>query len=251
MMPKIACVRDSDSCARSRTNSPGVPGGVRDFVALTAPSVSEPEVRLLDVRALLQRLARAVEHDAPVLDDVGAVRERQRARDVLLDEQEQPRAGHEAAADGAHLLLAARERARQLPLALAQAWKQREDDLQRGRTRGAVARAQLEVLAHAHAREELAPLRHVSDAARDHLRAGSAVDALALELDPAAAQGQQPADRPQRRRLAGPVAADERDHLARAHLQRDLAHGHEVAVAGLDAIEAEQGGHIPRPGTPR
>src|SRR5439155_5415219 len=131
MMPKIACVRDSDSCARSRTNSPGVSGDVPDFVALTASSVSEPEVRLLDVRALLQRLARAVEHDAPVLDDVGAVRERQRARDVLLDEQdrgaglvdrlqsledqphhhggeaearlveqEQPRTGHEAAADG-------------------------------------------------------------------------------------------------------------------------------------------------------
>src|SRR5438094_654496 len=170
MMPKIACVRDRDSCARSRTKSPGVSGGVRDFVALTAPSVSEPEVRLLDVRALLQRLARAVE---------------------------------------------------------------------------------LEVLAHAHAREELAPLRHMSDAARDHLRAGPAVDALALELDPAPAQGQQAADRPQRCRLAGPVAADERDHLARAHLQRDLAHGHEVAVARLDAIETEQCGHIPRPGTPR
>src|SRR2546422_883383 len=193
MMPKIACVRDSDRCARNLTNSPDS----SDVAPLTTASVSEPEVRLLDVRALLERLARAVQDDAPVLEDVGAVRERERARDVLLDEQDgraalvdplqiledqpdhhgseaeawlvqqqQPRARHEPAADGAHLLLAARERAGHLPLALAQ-------------------------------------------------------------------------------------ARDEGDHFARVHLQRELAHGHEVAVAGLDAIEAEQRGHIPRPGTPR
>src|SRR3989454_5686901 len=278
MMPKIACVRDSDRCARNLTNSPDS----SDVAALTTASVSEPEVRLLDVRALLERLARAVQDDAPVLEDVGAVRERERARDVLLDEQDgraalvdplqiledqpdhhgseaeawlvqqqQPRARHEPAADGAHLLLAARERAGHLPLALAQAREEREDGLERGGAGRPLARAQLEVLAHPPGPEDLAPLRHVGDAARDHLRRRPAVDPLALELDAAAAKRQQPGDRAQRRRLAGAVAADEGDHFARVHLQRDLAHGHEVAVPGLDAIEAEQRGHIPRPGTPR
>src|SRR5437762_13324566 len=49
------------TCALPICERPGVSGGVRDFVALTAFSVSEPEVRLLDVRALLQRLARRSE----------------------------------------------------------------------------------------------------------------------------------------------------------------------------------------------
>src|SRR2546430_3645201 len=160
MMPKIACVRDSDRCARNLTNSPGF----SDVAPLTTSSVSEPEVRLLDVRALLERLARAVQDDAPVLEDVGAVRERERARDVLLDEQDgraalvdplqiledepdhhgseaearlvqqqPPPARHEPAADGPHLLLAAPERAGPLPLALAQAREEREDGLARGR----------------------------------------------------------------------------------------------------------------------
>src|SRR2546428_12626408 len=84
MMPKIACVRDSDRCARNLTNSPGF----SDVAPLTTYSVSEPEVRLLDVRALLERLARAVQDDALVLEDVREVRERERARAVLLDEQD-------------------------------------------------------------------------------------------------------------------------------------------------------------------
>src|SRR2546425_13283625 len=87
------------------------------------------------------------------------------------------------------------------PLALAQAREEREDGLERGGAGRPLARAQLEVLAHAHGREELAPLRHVGDAPRDHLRRRLAVDPLALELDAAAAQRQQPGDRAQRRRL--------------------------------------------------
>src|SRR5256885_8385687 len=215
MMPKIACVRDSDRCARNLTNSPGF----SDVAPLTTSSVSEPEVRLLDVRALLERLARAVQDDAPVLEDVGAVRERERAGDVLLDEQDgraalvdplqiledqsdrhrgetearlvqqqQPRARHEPAADGAHLLLAAREGAGHLPLALAQAREEREDGLEGGGAGRPLARAQLEGLRHAQGREELAPLRHVGDAPRDHLRRRPTIDALAPEPAAAAAK---------------------------------------------------------------
>ena len=38
--------------------------------------------------ALLERFARTIEHDPTVLEDVGAMRERQRPRYVLLDEQD-------------------------------------------------------------------------------------------------------------------------------------------------------------------
>src|SRR6059058_1096227 len=48
---------------------------------------SESQIRLLHVLALLQRGARTVENDAAVFQHVGAMGERQCARDVLLDEQ--------------------------------------------------------------------------------------------------------------------------------------------------------------------
>src|SRR5437867_3749285 len=154
--PKIVCARDSDRWPRSLTKRPGV------AASLMTPSLSKPEVRLLDVRALLQRLAGAVQHDAAVLDHVAAVAERQGARNVLLDqqdrraarvdraqvledqlhhdgrqaqaglvEQQQRRLRHQATADGAHLLLAARQRAGQLALALAEAREEGPDFLQR------------------------------------------------------------------------------------------------------------------------
>src|SRR5256712_2924309 len=115
-------------------------------------TASETEIRLLHVGARPEALPRPLEHDPPVLEHVASVRELERARHVLLDEhdrhagaidtlqgvedelhrhrrqsearlvqQEQARAGHEPAPDRAHLLLAARQRPGQLPLALAQA----------------------------------------------------------------------------------------------------------------------------------
>src|SRR5687767_2124908 len=182
----------------------------------------ESQIRLLDVRALLEGLARAVEDDAAVLDDVRAVAQGQRARHVLLDQedrraarvdapqvvedephhhrgqaearlvqQQQPGSGHEPAADGAHLLLAAGQRPRQLPLALAEPRKQREDVLEALRARAPLAGPELQILAHGQRREQLASLRHVRDAAGDDLRGGASVDAVTLELDAAAAHEQQ------------------------------------------------------------
>src|SRR2546425_444175 len=123
---------------------------------------SETEIRLLHVGARPQALPRPLEHDPPVLEHVASVRELERARHVLLDEhdrravaidtlqsaedelprhgrhpearlaqQEEPRAGHEPAPDRAHLLLAARQRPGQLPLALAQGGEEREEKLER------------------------------------------------------------------------------------------------------------------------
>src|ERR1051325_8073592 len=84
MRPKIARARDSARRGRSGVHNPG---GVDEPASLTTLSVSEPEVDLLDVRALLERRPWPLEHDAAVLDHVSAMRERERARHVLLDEQ--------------------------------------------------------------------------------------------------------------------------------------------------------------------
>src|SRR6185436_1473920 len=177
---------------------------------------SAAEVRLLDVGAGQETVARPLEHDAAILEHVAAVRELERARHVLLDEhdrgaaavdrlkrledqlhrqgrepearlvqQKKPRAGHEPAADRAHLLLAARQGAGELPLALAQPRKELEDALERLVPPAPVRRAatELEVVAHRHGRKELAPLRHVRDSPRDDLARAETVEPCALELD--------------------------------------------------------------------
>src|SRR5437870_184166 len=117
----------------------------------------QTQVGLLDMWALEQALARAFQRDPPVFQDIAPVAELQRAQHVLLDEEdgqpfridaleivedeldhhggetqarlvehEKSWLGHEATADGAHLLLSSRQCARQLPLALGEPGEQLE-----------------------------------------------------------------------------------------------------------------------------
>src|SRR5262249_35669653 len=114
-----------------------------------------PEVRAAHVGVGEDVRARSLPHDPAVLEHIGAVSQAQRRSDVLLDqedadagstdlaqyrehrlddarreperglvEHEETRPGHERAADRDHLLLAARQGARQLAAALGEA---RED----------------------------------------------------------------------------------------------------------------------------
>ena len=73
------------------------------------------------------------------------------------------------------------------------------------------------------------------------------VEAHAVQLDHAAADGEQPGDRPERRRLAGAVAADQRDRLALPHLEGHVGHRDEIAVGRLDPLKPEERGHTRRP----
>ena len=78
----------------------------------------------------------------------------------------------------------------------------------------------------------------------------------ALEHDPTAAEGQEPGDRAEGRRLARAVGADQGDALARAHLERHRADRDHVAVARLDPLKRQHvhppsRRHTPRPGRPR
>src|SRR2546425_12732314 len=79
-----------------------------------------------------------------------------------LVEQEQRRSGHEGAADGQHLLLAARERAALLRRTLAQTREEREQALEARRhplTIRSYEGPELQVLEHGHPREDPPALR--------------------------------------------------------------------------------------------
>ncbi len=113
-----------------------------------------------------------------------------------LVHQQHARIAHQRAADREHLLLAARERAGGLLLALLQA---REHSNTRSRSTGACSPrgarcATIEVLAHRQRREDAPPLRHEADAlARNRLRRQPR-DRLAEQADLALARRQE-ADR--------------------------------------------------------
>src|SRR5438132_10128221 len=64
-------------------------------------------------------------------------------------------------------------------------------------------------------------------------------DVSSLEADAPTARVVQPVDRPERRRLAGAVRADQRHHLAVLDLDRDPLQRLDRAVEGLDVFQLE------------
>src|SRR5712691_2652980 len=218
-----------------------------------------------------QRSGGVVEHDAPGLDDVAPMRHAERHPRVLLDEQdrrpltidvlhdaedrvdqngreahgrlveqEQRRPGHEGAADGQHLLLAARERSPLLRGTLTQAREERERALEVGRDRLTVPPregAELQVLEHGHPREDPPAFRRLRDPQAHDAVGRERVQALAVEAHGAPAGPHGAEDRPQRRRLAGAVGPDERDDLTGRDGQRDAAERPDVAVVRVDVRE--------------
>src|SRR3954468_1169156 len=124
--------------------------------ALIAP-LSQAEVRLANPVVMQQLGTGAAHDDAAVLEHIGTLRDLERYGDVLLDQQDRHaalvqhmdgaqhflhherreaerglvehdelRRTHQAAADGEHLLLAARQGAGELRAPLLQPWEERE-----------------------------------------------------------------------------------------------------------------------------
>src|SRR2546428_340751 len=156
-----------------------------------------------------------------------------------LVEQEEPRPRHQGAADRRHLLLAARERAGELPPPLREA-REELQDARKGLwpPPAALGRAgaQLEVLPHGHRGEELAPLRDVGDPAGDDGGGREPADPGPVPVPRARNRRADARDRAERGGLSGAVRADDRDDLAPADLERHAAHGEHVAVDGLDTV---------------
>src|SRR6266511_362369 len=160
---------------------------------------------------------RSLEHDLAGIDDDHVVGEVERELDVLLDQhdrlsfgpelgdgaadlsdelrrqpfrelihQQHPRVAHKRASDREHLLLAARERARDLGVPLSQPRKQLEHALERPARAAAVLQAlrrHHQVLAHGQGTEHAPALRDETDAlAGDHVGRKPG-DRLAVEAD--------------------------------------------------------------------
>src|SRR5712675_2222804 len=166
-----------------------------------------------------------------------------------LVEQEQPRAGAQDAADGEHLLLAPRQLA---ALARAQALlevgKQREDAIEPETARLHHRREQ-QVLLDAQRGENPALLRTERDAGMGDLVRGAADELASLEAHRSGAMSNDPHDRLEGGGLAGAVAAEQRHHLAAAHVEAHAVEHMRLAVPCLQTFDTEKRGlrHGPPP----
>ncbi|MCS6766214.1 MAG: hypothetical protein MO847_07255 [Candidatus Protistobacter heckmanni] len=159
-------------------------------------------------------------------------------------EQQQPGPRHERAGHGEHLLLAAGERAGELPGAFPQAREDVEHALDVLRHAGFVAAqvgAHLQVFQDAHAREHAAPLRHHDQAAPGQRMRRQARDVLA-GVAQRALGGELAGDGLHGGGLARAVGADQGDELALAHLERHALDGVDAAVGDAQVFDAEQRG---------
>ena len=157
-------------------------------------------------------------------------------------EDEQLWLGHQPAADGEHLLLAARQRAGALRLPLKQPRKGREYALTilRPPLVAAPIAAEIEILAHRQIGENAPAFRHVDEPARDDLRRLGALDGHAVEMDRTGAGAHDARDRAIERRLAHAVGAEHGDDLAGVDAQVDAAQNLGLAVAGAEVAHREQ-----------
>ena len=167
--------------------------------------------------------------------------ERRQALCRLVEDQEM-RIGHERAANGEHLLLAAGQLVAHVVGALREA-REKFEHLRRCpgiRPCGAVLGEGEQVLAHREVGKDLPALGHEPDAeARD------AIGRLALDALPAKADGPglsagESEDRAHGGRLAHAVASEERHHFARVHRQVEAEEHLARAVGRLEAAQFKQ-----------
>jgi hypothetical protein len=76
---------------------------------------------------------------------------------------------------------------------------------------------------------------------------GFRADVLALEDDAACRNSMRTGDGAQKRGLAGPVRADERDRLGLLDAEANPAHGLKLAVAGLKTFDGKKRHTTPPP----
>src|SRR5262249_52221704 len=152
-------------------------------------------------------------------------------------EQQQRGIEHERARDREHLLLAAGELKAEIALARTQAGKQLENPLERPAATATRAREHGEVLAHRQARKNAALLRHETEAEPRHRIGRQRRDIAVAVANAAGARLEIAHDGEDGRGLARAVAAEQADHLALPHRERDPVQDVAVAVIGVDVLE--------------
>ena len=145
--------------------------------------------------------------------------------------------GHQAAADGHHLLLATGEGAGLLLQAFSHPREVVADFLQVAVPVGARAAAEgahLQVFQHGHVAEQLAAFRHHHHTQLRLAVGGKPSDVLAFENDLAAAGAHPAGNAAQGGGLAGPVGADDGGQMAAGDLQGGAPEHLDFTVAGLE-----------------
>src|SRR6266702_4665583 len=209
-------------------------------------------------------------HDLSVLHDVIAVRDGRGEVKILLDqengealrleradgladlldddrretlgrlvEQQEPRPGAQDAGDRQHLLLAAGELGALAAQALLEVGKQAEDRLE-GKPARLDLRRQQQVLLDVEAGEDAAFLRAERDPGAGDMVRGAADELAVLEPHRALTLADDAHDGFERGGLAGAVAAQQRHHFAREHLERRPVQDVGFAVPGLQCVDREQ-----------
>ena len=158
-----------------------------------------------------------------------------------LVENEQPGICHQRAADGKHLLLAARQRARELTGPFLEAWKQVIQPGQRPRTGLAqtIGCRRDQILAHGQCRKDHASLRNEADAKPRDRFGRTADEARAAEVSLAIPSGDEAEQGIDRGRLAHAVAAEQGDHLALGDVEIDTEQHLAWPIARPQAADAE------------
>ena len=234
-IPRYRCCRSGSAINCSDRAAPHRPSALDDVVAVG--DAGEVGDVLVDHQ---HRLPAALQHRQAVPDFLAD--QRREAFGGFVEDQ-QFRIGHQRAADRQHLLLAAGQRHAHVAAALGEPRKQRVDFLD-GPGIGiaeTVAGGGDEIFVHRQVRKDLAAFRHQADAEFCDLIRRQAAHFLAGEADRACAGRRHAHDGADGRGLAHAVAAHQGDHLARLDLQRQAEQHLAEAVAGLDAVDFEQG----------
>lgn len=205
---------------------------------------------LHDIAAVgyLERLVRILLHEkhrgavaVDLLDDVEDLldddgREAQRR----LVQQQKPRAAHDGARDGEHLLFTAGQGTPCLTTPLCEDGKEVEDVIEVAGDAFLVATQkgpEVEVLLNGQVGKDETPFRDLADAQPHDLVGLHGVDGLSLEQHFTGAWRRSAADGHQRGALARAVGTDERDNLPLADGEVDVAQGLYVAVVGVDVTQ--------------
>jgi hypothetical protein len=188
---------------------------------------------LLDDQDRAAALAGVVaDHGQQALDDD------RREAEAELVEQQQARAAHERAGDREHLLLAAGE---QPHWAVAQLAEGREVLVGLLGVQPLAAVTEAEVLGHGQPEEQATALGDVGEPpAREALGRDAAGVGAGVE-DPSAERVDDARDRPQGRRLARAVGPQQRDDLAGADGEIEVANDRRAVVAGGQLLDAQHG----------
>ena len=197
-----------------------------------------PLEQALQVRGHPQRLAHVLlhqQHGQPGGQDlrqhaVDPLHDHRREAQGQLVEQQHPRVGHQRPADGHRLLLTAGKLLGALGPPVLHPGEQLVDPLDRPRSLPRVGRADLQVLLDRERSEQPPALRHHDDPADGPAFGPDPGHVLAVVPDRALGGLVQAGDRAQQRRLARPVGADDRVHLAREHPQRDVVQGPQLPM---------------------